>query len=315
MGAEYLGPPLADGGFGADFTQNELGRRDYVWKNKLPFRLALKAASDEIAWHCTGRGVMNFYESGAAHAQDKMEESIEAHYQASLKAAQDPDGGPYSAYVISGADFATQPYYVAIITPVIHYCRVDENSVVLGADSKPVPGLYAAGEVAGGCARQQPFGRQFSAGLCGLRPRGRRSMYEVRFGRQSEGRFPCWWGIEGSSDQAIVVGGGLAGMTVGAWCCWTSRRSVGAFRRKQQAESTERERGEKDSADSSDTLKGGAKKPELAKLLSSFQCAKRCKSRTLRSAAKRELRGVTLLTSVHSCGCPLGLAAYEVAAA
>ena len=69
---------------------------------------------------------------------------------------------------------------------------------------------------------------------------------------------------------------------------------------------------EKDSADS-----GGAKKSELAKLrkLSSFQCAKRCKSRSLRSAAKRELRGVTLLTSVHSCGCPLGLAAHEVAAA
>ena len=91
---------------------NELGRRDYVmgemWKNKPPFRLALnKAASDEIAWHCkhyTGRGVMKFYESGAALAQDmgvsvsKMEESIEAHYQASLKTAKDPDGGPFPAY-------------------------------------------------------------------------------------------------------------------------------------------------------------------------------------------------------------------------
>jgi len=169
---------------------NELGRRDYVtgemWKNKPPFRLALnKAASDEIAWHCkhyTGRGVMKFYESGAALAQDmgvpvsKMEESIEAHYQASLKMAKDPDGGPYPAYpsgkswdeasgktgsgkkfyhnVISGADFAAQPYYVAIITPVIHYCmgglEIDENSAVLGPDSQAIRGLYAAGEVAGG---------------------------------------------------------------------------------------------------------------------------------------------------------------------
>ena len=66
-----------------------------MWKNKPPFRLALNmAASDEIGWHCKhyiGRGLMKFYESGAAVAQDvgvpvsKMEESIEAHYQASLK--------------------------------------------------------------------------------------------------------------------------------------------------------------------------------------------------------------------------------------
>ena len=87
-----------------------------------------------------------------------------------------PDGGPYPAYpsgkswdeasgktgsgkniyhkVISGADFAGQPCYVAIITPVIHYCmgglEVDENSAVLGSDSEAIRGLYAAGEVAGG---------------------------------------------------------------------------------------------------------------------------------------------------------------------
>merc|ERR1712136_386970 len=106
----------------------------------------------------------------------KMEETIEAHYQASLKTAKDPVGGSYPAYpsgkswdeasgktgsgkkfyhnVISGADFATQPYYVAIITPVIHYCmgglEIDENSAVLGSGSQAIPGLYAAGEVAGG---------------------------------------------------------------------------------------------------------------------------------------------------------------------
>ena len=74
----------------------------------------------------------------------KMPGSIEALCQASLRTAKDPDGGPYPAYpsgkswdeasgktssgkkfyhnVISGADFAAQPYCVAIITPVIHYC-------------------------------------------------------------------------------------------------------------------------------------------------------------------------------------------------
>ena len=105
-----------------------------------------------------------------------MPGSIEALCQASLRTAKDPDGGPYPAYpsgkswdeasgktsswnkfylnVISGDDFTAQPYCVAIITPVIHYCmgglETDQNSAVLGADSKHVPAFYAAGEVAGG---------------------------------------------------------------------------------------------------------------------------------------------------------------------
>ena len=54
--------------------------------------------------HYTGRRVTRFYDSGAASALDmgmlvsKMEESIEAHCQASLKTTQDPDGGPFPAY-------------------------------------------------------------------------------------------------------------------------------------------------------------------------------------------------------------------------
>ena len=163
---------------------NELGRRDYVtgemWKNKPPFRLALnKAASDEFAWHCkhyTGRGTMKFYESGSALAQDmgvpvsKMEETVEAHYQTSLK----PSGSRRRTipsvpewkvlgrgfrqdkklyhFVISGADFTAQPYYVVIVTPVIHFCIVgletDENSAVFRR-----------------CALQQPPGRKLSLGL------------------------------------------------------------------------------------------------------------------------------------------------------
>jgi len=45
-------------------------------------------------------------------------------------------------------------FYVAIITPVIHYCmgglEIDVNSVVVNSKGKAIPGLYAAGEVAGG---------------------------------------------------------------------------------------------------------------------------------------------------------------------
>merc|ERR1719486_1383928 len=169
---------------------NELGRRDYVtgemWKNKPPFRLCLnKSASDEIIWHCkhyTGRGVMKFYASGADLAKDMgievqtLIDSHEKHYQSSLKQAQDPEGGPWPAYpsgkcwdepsgktgsgkkfyhnVIPGDKVAAEPFYVAIITPVIHYCmgglEIDVNSSVIDGNGKAIPGLHSAGEVAGG---------------------------------------------------------------------------------------------------------------------------------------------------------------------
>merc|ERR1712193_470819 len=56
--------------------------------------------------------------------------------------------------IIPGSAVAAEPFYVAIITPVIHYCmgglEVDVEGAVLGPDNKAIPGLYAAGEVAGG---------------------------------------------------------------------------------------------------------------------------------------------------------------------
>merc|ERR1712161_161655 len=89
----------------------------------------------------------------------------------------DPSGGAWPAYpsgkswdeasgktgsgkkfyhnIIPGSAVKTEPFYVAIITPVIHYCmgglEVDVDSAVLDTKSgKAIPGLYAAGEVAGG---------------------------------------------------------------------------------------------------------------------------------------------------------------------
>merc|ERR1712232_1150573 len=168
---------------------NDLGRRDYVtgemWKNKPPFRLCLnKAASDEIIWHCkhyTGRGVMKFYESGKALAADMniplqtLVDAHEGHYQAAKKQEKDPDGGSFPAYpsgktwdepsgktgsgkkffhnIIPGSAVATQEFYVAIITPVIHYCMGGLQTTVDGEcikGGKALPGLYVAGEAAGG---------------------------------------------------------------------------------------------------------------------------------------------------------------------
>merc|ERR1711988_1471453 len=168
---------------------NELGRRDYVtgemWKNKPPFRLCLnKAASDEIMWHCkhyTGRGVMKYYASGADLAKDMgvdlqvLVQEHQRHFEASQNMAKDPEGGQWPAYpsgkswdepsgktgsgkkffhnVIDGSQVATQEFYVAIITPVIHYCMGGLEPTVKGEcvrDGRSIPGLYVAGEAAGG---------------------------------------------------------------------------------------------------------------------------------------------------------------------
>merc|ERR1712190_334612 len=55
--------------------------------------------------------------------------------------------------IIPGSAVATQPFYVAIITPVIHYCMGGLETTVLGecvSKGKALPGLYVAGEAAGG---------------------------------------------------------------------------------------------------------------------------------------------------------------------
>merc|ERR1712134_83584 len=169
---------------------NELGRRDYVtgemWKNKPPFRLCLnKAASDEIMWHCkhyTGRGVMKYYASGADLAKEMgvdlkvLIDTHDQHFNAAKKTEKDPDGGSWPAYpsgkswddasgptgsgkkffhnIIPGSAVKSEPFYVAIITPVIHYCmgglEIDVNSMCMDHHGKGIHGLYAAGEVAGG---------------------------------------------------------------------------------------------------------------------------------------------------------------------
>merc|ERR1711871_1413016 len=125
---------------------------------------------------------MKFYPSGADLAKDMgvsvqtLVDTHDAHYQAAKKTEQDPEGGPHPAYpsgktwdeasgktgsgkkffhnIIPGTAVKTQKFYVAIITPVIHYCmgglEVNADSLVLDKSGQPIHGLYAAGEVAGG---------------------------------------------------------------------------------------------------------------------------------------------------------------------
>ena len=100
---------------------NELGGRNCVTgemrKNKLPSRLDLDSiVSDDTAWPCkhyTGLGVRKHHESGTALVEDsedpvlKMPDSIEAHYQTSLKTAKNPNGEPYPAFTSDTWDEAS----------------------------------------------------------------------------------------------------------------------------------------------------------------------------------------------------------------
>ena len=113
---EYGPVILASGGFGADFTQNSLLAQ---------YRPDLMHLPTTLGEHCTGEA------SGKTGSGTKFYHNI-----------------------IPGSAVKTEPFYVAIITPVIHYCmgglEIDCDSAVLGSSGKAIPGLYAAGEVAGG---------------------------------------------------------------------------------------------------------------------------------------------------------------------
>merc|ERR1719251_773667 len=125
---------------------------------------------------------MKFYDKGADLAKDMgvdlqvLVDTIQQHAEAAKNTEKDPDGGSWPAYpsgkswdepsgktgsgkkfyhnVIPADRVRTEPFYVAIITPVIHYCmgglEIDCDSAVYGGNGSIIPGLYAAGEVAGG---------------------------------------------------------------------------------------------------------------------------------------------------------------------
>merc|ERR1719188_2728516 len=182
-------------------------------------------------------GVMKFYENGEALAKDMgvpvsvLEETTEAHYQAAMKTEKDPDGGSWPAYpsgkswdeasgktgsgkkfyhnVISGSAVKTEPFYVAIITPVIHYCmgglEIDTDSAVIGSGGKAIKGLYAAGEVAGGVHGNNRLG-------------GNSLLDCVVFGRVA-GKACCQYMLGSDMKEtslAELSGGGLSGAVEGS---------------------------------------------------------------------------------------------------
>jgi flavocytochrome c len=143
---------------------DELQHRDYVtgkmWENKkYPIRLVLNGkASEDIAWHCkhyVGRGLMKRFDSGEALAKEfglpasVLKRTFEDYNQC-VRTKKDPFGKKFFQGEWKFDDF----FNVAIMTPVLHYTmgglEIDSESRVLDKNSRPISGLFAAGEVAGG---------------------------------------------------------------------------------------------------------------------------------------------------------------------
>ncbi|KAK1921536.1 FAD binding domain-containing protein [Papiliotrema laurentii] len=158
------------GGLLIDNTGNrfvdELQHRDYVtnkmWENnKFPVRLVLNSqSSKEIEWHCkhyVGRGLMKRFESGEALAKEigVSPEVLKKTFDDHNRYAKEPGTDPFGKKFYSGGDFRMDDvYHVALMTPVLHYTmgglEIGTDASIHDSNSKPIPGLFACGELAGG---------------------------------------------------------------------------------------------------------------------------------------------------------------------
>merc|ERR1719491_1659884 len=235
-----------------------------------------------------------------------IEQQHQAHFEAAKKTEKDPDGGSWPAYpsgkswdeasgktgsgkkfyhnIIPGSAVKNEPFYVAIITPVIHYCmgglEIDAEGAVLGKNGV-IKGLYCAGEVAGGVHGNNRLG-------------GNSLLDCVVFGRVTGiDATKYYLGEENlkkmnlkalaGDAQVIVVGGGLAGVSAcntvvenggktvlidkSSFCGGNSTKATSGINGADTK--TQREKGIQDSSElfTNDTLKGGAQQPEIAKIL------------------------------------------------
>jgi len=145
---------------------NDIGKRDYVtgcmWKhNKGPYRLVLNSkAASGIAWHCKhycGRRVMRQFETGQALADDMgiSVDQLQASFSSYNEFAKN-DSDPFGKKYFSATPFnANDNFFVAQVTPVVHYTMgglaiSPKAECILDGSNRIIPGLYAAGELAGG---------------------------------------------------------------------------------------------------------------------------------------------------------------------
>ncbi len=149
---------------------NDIGKRDYVtgrmWAhNKAPYRLVLNsAAASNLQWHCkhyVSRRVMKHFKTGQALADDmgipveQLQASFQ-NYNAAAKDPSDPVKNPHKKIYFTHAPFdVSDSFFVAQVTPVVHYTMgglaiSTKAECVYEDTSRVIPGLFAAGELAGG---------------------------------------------------------------------------------------------------------------------------------------------------------------------
>ncbi|CAE8599640.1 unnamed protein product [Polarella glacialis] len=202
-----------------------------MWKTPAPLWLCLNAAaSREALWHCklyARRGLMRHYATGRDLAKDmgvplqRLVDVHEAHAQAAQEStklrgeASEPPPGPWPGYpsgrswdepsgrtgygkldfsnALPGSAFVDEPFYVAMVTPVIHYCagglQISPRAEVLREDAA-VPGLYAAGEVAGGVHGRRCLGGNALLDCVVFGRVAAKSACQYAFGEDDEFR-PC----------------------------------------------------------------------------------------------------------------------------
>jgi cytochrome b involved in lipid metabolism len=163
---------------GGDRFIDELEKRDVVsnamWKrDKFPVRLVLNTkAAKEIQWHVKhyegtpsqvtvltlGRGLMRHFKSGADLAKEmdiktsKLESVFKDYNDYASGKKKDPHGKKFfQNYPFDVND----EFHVALMEPVLHFTmggvEIDDQARILIDDGKkPLEGLWACGELAGG---------------------------------------------------------------------------------------------------------------------------------------------------------------------
>jgi len=144
---------------------DDVGKRDYVssmmWRNEGPFRLCLNSkAAKDMEWHCKhyeSRGLMKFFPTGADLAAEIgiSAGELAANFEQNNAWEQNPESDPWGKkYFTNGPTTIEDSYFVAQVTPVVHYTmgglHMSDKSEVLKDDGTPIKGLYCAGEVMGG---------------------------------------------------------------------------------------------------------------------------------------------------------------------
>ncbi|MCJ8010322.1 flavocytochrome c [Paenibacillus sp. KQZ6P-2] len=156
---------------GKRFT-NELDTRDHVTAaiNKLPEKSAylvfdsgvksrVKAIDqyEKMGFVLQGDSIEALAKEMGVPA-DQLKTTLDT-WNAAVKNKKDAEFGRTTGM---DNDLSSEPYYAIKIGPGIHYTmggvKINTNTEVLNKDNKPIPGLFAAGEVTGGLHGQNRIG-------------------------------------------------------------------------------------------------------------------------------------------------------------